>query len=368
MVFILTMANSKAPFKLFRGMGFGIVQQGLPTCLGSAMEVPGFRVELAKQHDAERNMLFKLWGGIGDQICAEPTLRWATEGGGLKGCNITLATNFPELFGHLKFDDVYDTKIESPIEDDFNIFETIAENGTLAWQFMSHMIVNCVDYPSLCSLRFTLYTKDKNVILQPSIPEEGGEILRIGKDSRQFVLVHAGRHWLTKTFPKAWWDAVLSSIIREGKTPVLIGRDDGPDKDPGTVQVNTTGCINLVNKTSLMESVWLAQNLPVVFCNDSSVLHMGVTGKAWVGFVATAKHADYIMHWRKNLAGVNEWAWRQQDHGLGGMWDLVDNIPDGQEEKKCDVVETAVLKTWLPDPETIGPWCKEKSDDYFRGI
>lgn len=355
--------RQRANFKLYSNMQYGIVQPGSPYALGWAKELPGFRVEFAKQRGRGNEMLLKLWGGIGDQICAEPTLRWATTGG-LKGSRITLATQFPELFSHLKFDEIFDLKYEKPIEDDYNVFETIAENDALTWQFVSHMITHCVNYCQICAFRGELYSWEKNVILKPPEPNEHTEIARLAREKRQFILVHAGRHWQSKTFPKTFWNACLDSIKRQGFTPILIGKDD-KEKDPGVVDVDDSGCVNLVDKTTLMESVWLAQRMPVVFCNDSSVLHMAVTGNAWIGCLATAKHPEYIFHWR-NVKGENQWRWRQQQLALGGMWDLVDNVPDGSKEKKCDLVSTKYLDEWLPDPETIGPWCKEKSDDYFR--
>ena len=126
------------------------------------------------------------------------------------------------------------------------------------------------------------------------------------------VVVHAGKHWPSKTFPKDWWDAVLAELKSRGFIPILIGAD--ADDNRSTVDVDPTGCLDLRNKTSLTESIWLTQQTKVLLTNDSSPLHMAVTGDAWIGFVATCKHPDYIKHWRNG-----QWSWRMENLGSWGV-------------------------------------------------
>lgn len=63
-------------------------------------EIPGIKTSQAVERGVEKNLIFKTWGGLGDQICAEPTLRFALKT--FKGCDISLASEHPELFAHLK--------------------------------------------------------------------------------------------------------------------------------------------------------------------------------------------------------------------------------------------------------------------------
>lgn len=301
------------------------------------------------------------WGGLGDQICAEPTIRYAIKY--FKDCDITLATDQPELFQHLApyLKDVYDTKIDKPIYSDYFVFQTIHHTEDLAWEFISHCIVNCVDYPALSAFRCQLPVADREIMLKPETPRNPF-LHKLVSEGRKHVVVHAGRHWPSKTFPVAWWNRVLESIKQQNLIPVLIGREGGEGlENQGTVATSTEGCIDLRNQCSIMDSVWLLQNMPVLICNDSSPMHMAASGEAFIGFIATCKHPDFIMHFRRG-----QWAWREHNFGLGGLWEQVDNLPNKTHVVKVDECDPELLKTFLPEPEIIGPWCTEKINAYFQ--
>lgn len=320
-------------------------------------QIPAWRVDFAHQEGVADNILIRTWGGVGDQICAEPTLRFALHH--FKNCKISLASEMPEVFSHLKFHDVYDLNKERPILDDFLVFNTNSEASVwnLVYQFMCHNVIQCVDFASLCALRCHLPTVDKEIILKPSAPAKALPIA----DFSNCVAVHAGKHWQSKTFPKWWWDRVIDSILMEGLTPILVGKE--VDEGQGTVDTKTTGCIDLRDKLTLNESIWVLQRVPVMVCNDSGPMHMAASGKAFIGFVATAKHQDFIAHWRNG-----QWKWRMEHFNKGGMWDLMSFCPNVQEEKVLDKVDEKTLLSWLPEPEVFGPWCKEKRDEYFRTV
>lgn len=322
------------------------------------MRIPAFRSGLAAQKGTNNNILIKTWGGIGDQICSEPTLRYAREH--FKKVRLTLVSPIPEVFSHIKFDDVYNNTQEWPIYDDYLCLETNSETDkwNLFYQFVSHNVVHCVDFPCLSALRSTLPVDKKVVRLIPPTPGLKFFDLLRDVDLKKCVVVHAGKHWQSKTFPKAWWDAAINSITEKGLTPILIGKENGPGQ--GTVDTTVELCIDMREKTTLLETIWLLQNVPVVICNDSSPLHMAVTGTAWIGFLATAKHFDYITHWRNNMRGIPEWGWQMQNLSLGGYWDIQDFSPGDVEDKTIDKVDPKILESWLPKPETIGAFCHEK--------
>jgi ADP-heptose:LPS heptosyltransferase len=300
--------------------------------------IPQFRTEIALQNGVENNLLFRTWGGLGDQICAEPTLRFALKT--FKGATITLASENPELFTHLKFDKVYNLKKEKPDYTKYLCFETITppDESNLVWQFFGHMITNCVDFPSMCALRFQLPMADKEVHLVGKIPN-----IEIPEKA---VFIHAGRHWPSKTFPKDWWDAVLAGLIAGGAVPVLIGANN--DDNRGTVDVNPDGCLDLRNKTTIMETIGLLNNAKVLITNDSSPLHMAVAGDAMILYFATCKHYDYITHWRKG-----QWSYKMENLSLGGIWELMDYCPNKKSKVTADEVDEDILRSWLPEPITV---------------
>ncbi len=312
-------------------------------------QIPVYRTQLAIDNGVERNLLFRTWGGIGDQICAEPTLRFALKM--FKDCQISLASELPGLFKHLPFKRVFDLKEELPLYKNYFVFETITppDDSNLVWQFFSHLLTNCVDFPALCALRSQLPVADREIELTCDVPAN----LLWHIDVLGGAVVHPGKHWQSKTFPKKFWDGVLKGLIRRGITPVLIGAD--ADDNRGTVDVDVTGCLDLRNRLTIRESIWACQSANVVLTNDSAPLHMAASGSAWIGFVATCKHPDMISHWRQG-----QWQWREKNFGSGGVWDVVDYCPNKAQSVEVESVPVELLKSWLPDPEVMASWAAEK--------
>ena len=316
--------------------------------------LPIFKTQIAIEEGVERRLLFRTWGGIGDQICAEPTLRYALKM--FKDCEFYLASEIPELFKHLPFKKVFDLKEETPNYKRFLCFETITppDDSNLVWQFFSHMLVNCVDFPTMCSLRQQLPIADKEIILKAAIPSGlGAEAIR---NILYGVVIHPGKHWQSKTFPKSFWDRVIAGLQTRGIKPIIIGAD--ADDNRGTVDVNTDGCLDLRNKLSIMDSVWVCQNTKVLLTNDSSPLHMAASGPAWIGYIATCKHPDMITHWRNG-----QWQWREKNFGLGGIWDLIDYCPNKKQQIEAEFVPQDILESWLPNPIVMAEWAAEKAQE-----
>lgn len=306
-----------------------------------AFMIPSWRTQMAIDKGVEQKIMLRTWGGIGDQICAEPAIRFAIKT--FKNCRIFLASEAPELFRHLEFEKVFNLKEHQPIWDQYLTFDMIRPPSDLSWEFMSHMIVNCVDYCSLCAFRCMLPIAEREVRLDSPALEETFYIEGLLENRKSQIVIHPGKHWQSKTFPKDWWDEVIGYLVEKGITPILIGANT--DDNRGTVDVSTDGCLDLRNKLSLMESVALLKQTKVLLTNDSSPLHMAVDSDAWILFVATVKHPDYIMHWRKG-----QWAWRMQNHGKGGIWDVINYCPNVQNKIEVENVGDELLRSWLPNP------------------
>lgn len=317
-----------------------------------AMMIPNFRSTWAIDNHVEKNILFRTSGGIGDIVCAEPAIRFGFKN--FKDCKFTLYSEQPEFFRHLPFDHIIPREDLDKVNlDEYFTIDTLYHHGHLQHEFMIHMNVQAVDYASLCVFRGTLPVADKNINIEPSL----ADFAKIGNiPLENTITIHPGKHWQSKTFPKPWWDAVLAGIIKNGKTPILIG-GKGPDNS-GTVDVETSGCIDLRNELTLMQSVALLQSSKVFLTNDSAPLHMAASGDAWIGFIATCKHPDHITHWRHGQFG-----WRMQNLGLGGAWDGIDLCPNKKDPIHVDNVGDILLK-WLPEPETVSDWAIQRSIEW----
>ena len=314
-----------------------------------AREIPTFRTFDAIRRGKEKNFLLKTWGGLGDQICAEPTLRFALDT--FKGCEISLASEVPELFGHLRFKRVYDLKTEKPDENDYFVFDTISTPDRLTWEFFSHCVTNCVDFPALCAFRSQLPVSYRHVQLQPHLPSVSVQNMLL--DDRT-VILHPGKHWPTKTFPAEWWNRVIDSLWKQDCMPVIIG--GSTEQNPGTVTgIETDHAVDLRCRLTVSDSIWLLQNAKALITNDSSPLHMAAShdprydsGKAMIHYVATCKHPDFISHFR-----FGEWAWRMKNHGLGGIWETLNHCPNQEETVQVDQCTAEQLESWLPVPESM---------------
>lgn len=312
-----------------------------------AMMIPGFRTSLAIERGVEKNILIHAWGGLGDQICAEPSIRFACNR--FKDCKISVISEYPELFSHLPLANLFDLKKGVPENpEDYFLFYTVYPHGHLQWEFMLHLHIHCVDYSALCMWRGMLPNDEKNIVLKPS-PKDFERISNI--DFERCVVVHAGKHWQSKTFPKWWWDEVIEEIISEGYTPILIGAK-GADNS-GTVDVESDGCLDMRNMLSIMESVALLQKCKVLITNDSSPLHMAASGNCHIGFISTIKHPDFITHYRNGSYG-----WRMQSLGKKTVYDELNLCPNNREVTTVENVGNKILD-WLPETKHVARWAIE---------
>nr|BFD67477.1 hypothetical protein HAGR004_24990 [Bdellovibrio sp. HAGR004] len=323
------------------------LQLKTPQVLIPGPMIPSWNLEMAKLKGVTGKVLLVTWGGLGDQVCAEPAIRWALKN--FPNKKIYLASECPELFSHLKFEGVFDLRKERIDPSDFMAFYSIVPTEHLAWDFYSHCLTQAVDYCSICMFKKQLPIRDREIILTAEKPHtDWADSLE--KDPKKYVAIHAGKHWPSKTFPKVWWDSVLKTISEKGLIPILVGKDgkmlstDGT----GTVDVNPEGCIDLRNQTNLKELVWLLQNCKVLISNDSSPIHIAASGSAHIGFIASCKHPDYITHWRNG-----SWGWRTKNLGHDGIWNYTDHFPAQDEEVKVDVLPDGLMEKILPTPSEV---------------
>jgi hypothetical protein len=309
------------------------------------MNFPGGRNRWAKERGIERSLLMKVHGGLGDQICTEPALRFALET--FKGVEISLFALDPILFQHLKFKNVFNmARGESP-GFGYNVFDLFATDVYFINNFIHHDRCHAVDYSAL-------------VAFQGMVPKAYRELKTV--PSREcfdkidpylegcHVVVHPGKSWQSKTFPVSWWNAVLARLKSHGVTPLIIGRKF---RTTSTIEgLNTEGCIDLRDKLELMETVALLQGTQVVLTNDSSPLHFAATGDAWIGYVTMARRPEFLEHQRNGQQG-----WRMENMSLGGIWEHRDVY---LESGHISDIGDELRDSWLPKPEDFADWAIER--------
>lgn len=311
--------------------------------------IPSWRVFFAETYNTLDKIMIKCWGGLGDQICSEPAIRYAKTL--FPTSEIYLATHHPELFSHLTFTKVYDLKEVTPNWDNYFVFETIYPPTHLLWQFISHMLSHPVDFSSIAMWRLQLPISEKEISL-PKIPMSE-QVKSALENNSEKIVVHAGKHWASKTFPKEWWDSMLTELKNVGFTPILIGKEDkeGPHGNTGYVYTLTDGCIDLRDKLSIGEFVSILQNCKYLLSNDSSPIHAAASGDAFIGFIATCKHPDYLRHWRQGEFGRNT-----KNFGLDGVWNHIDHAPNKSKSVEVEKLPDGLMEKILPNPKDVAAY------------
>ena len=248
----------------------------------------------APEYKFQKNIAFIVEGGMGDQIAAEPAVRYGIEFV-YKGENIIIISDWPELFTHLGVPVYYKTdKIKEFGK--YHQRHTLNSPDHISWEFMSHPLVHCVDFASLQALRCTLPLEKKT----PKLPLSPDAIRTLsdkleGKEID--VLLHPGRGWPSKTFPADVWQSYADVLTMQGYKVGIIGKRIS--KEQGVVEIDTSKCIDLVDKLTISELIALIAHTKVLITNDSSPVHIAGAFDNWIGLIATCKHPEYILHYRK---------------------------------------------------------------------
>jgi hypothetical protein len=306
-----------------------------------AWEIPSFRVFHALQRGTDKRWLFKLPGGLGDVVCAEPVIAFAIQN--FLSVSISIQTDMPELFSHLPCRAYRPGEVD---ENDFYVLDTIRPVRSLNWEFYTHPLLHCVDYISVSTLRCQLPNSAKQVRLPEFDLDASSPIHHVLRHKQNLVVVHAGRHWQSKTFPVEWWNSVIDSLHFYGFDVCLIGKN--VDETLGYVPIVRDDVIDLRDQLSVSELVALLKGCKFVVTNDSSPIHIAAAGEAFIAFVASCKHPDFLYHWRKGQFG-----WRMKDFGHDGLYNYMSWSPVQKDEVSIEFCTPEMMQRILPSPEEI---------------
>lgn len=306
-------------------------------------DIPLLNVMQAKLKRVEKELLFVVGGGLGDQVCAEPTLRYALKN--FKDATVSAACENPELFRHLKLKDIIHFSSVEP--DKYLKLYTFPADKKLSNQFMSSILMNTVNYCSVSSMRRELPPAARIIQMDP--PSTSNKDWKNIAQSGEAILIHPGRSWKSKTFPAEFWEKTVKSVQRAGKIPVIIGKN--VSDSVGYVDFDLHGAIDLRDKLDILDFMWICKTAHYLITNDSSPIHIASSShRTKIAFIATCKHPDLLLHWRPR-----GFAWGMKNFSLGGMWNIYDGAPYVLNEPLSEI-DPEVLKTWLPEPDEMLQW------------
>jgi hypothetical protein len=325
-----------------------------------AAMVPGCLIEEAIREEVDKNLLFCIGGGLGDQVCAIPSVRYALAN--YPECEISVLTPTPELFEQMSLKGLF--KFSGQMLKGYLPLQTYRTPEHIAYQYFSPLLTHCVDYCSLTSLRRQLPLLDRVIYLSTDPNTVSPDL----SDFKNPVILHAGKSWPSRTFPKEWWDSVASWLFHFGCTPIWIGQDN-PVMGVGTVDINPIG-IDLRGKLSINALIKLLQRATCLITNDSAPLHIAAgtdlsvenSGECWIGFISTVKPPDLLMHYRVNSAGRVKSGWRMKNFSRGGMWNVQNFAPNQANSLDVRNVDENLLRSWLPDTQSLAEWAAERRE------
>lgn len=253
--------------------------------------------QIPDDYISRRKIWINVQGGMGDQVQAEPTIRFITKNI-WPGEDIRVSTHFPEFFRHLP---ILCRKHGEPLwtDSDSEPFTRITLPGpeTIQWRIVSNLMCHTVDFCSMAVLSRILPDSEKTY--QIKVYEDAIKNVKKFTNLEDFsncVLVHPGRHWESKTFPVSWWQGIVDGIIDTGLTPIIIGKDD---ETRGVVKINGgEKSIDLTNFLTLDEFIACISLVPILISNDSSPIHIAGAFDNWIILIPTCKHPDHLLPYR----------------------------------------------------------------------
>ena len=247
-------------------------------------------------YNYKKHILINVQGGLGDQICAEPVIRFLKEQI-YKFEDITIVTHWPRIFRHLDMS-VYNHD-EFKFKKDTPYYHVLSLPGpeSLMWKCVSHLLSHSVDYIAMALLKRILPNESKRIKIEIDLKDTAELIDTLGVQRLdEFVLVHPGRHWESKTFPKEWWQSVIDGLHKKGLKVCLIGQDE---ETRGTIDIEVRkGILDIRNLLSFGALIALISHAKVLISNDSAPIHIAGVFDNGIILIPTCKHPDHILPYR----------------------------------------------------------------------
>ena len=247
-------------------------------------------------YEYRHNIDLHVAGGLGDEICAEPVVRYMVETA-YKDDNVFITTWYPRLFAHLPVPVCMAGKTKYKNDESYFRIDTMAQNKNPSWKYISPNLLHGTDYVSIMCLRGIIPDKDKQ-IKQKIFPEDEQELNNVigNYNFTNCVIVHPGRGWVSKTFPREYWDEIIGSLNVKHDV-ILIGKHISDEQ--GTVDVEVPDDVTDVrNLLSIGGMFALLNKAPVLLSNDSAPVHLAGAFDNWIVLIPTCKHPDHVLPYR----------------------------------------------------------------------
>lgn len=251
-----------------------------------------------KEYCCKLSILINVGGGLGDQVCAEPVIRYVRNVL-YPDADIYVVTAYPRLFQHIEEASVSNKLPEKKFEA-LHTMETHPDKHTAHGQYVIYSHAHQIDYISLVTLKRTLPTVHKKIYLEWN-SEDRVEVEAVYPVPNRLVLVHAGKGWPSKTFPVEWWQEIIDGLSLKGYAIGLIGGSVNEEHGYQPVKLPNGEGYDFRDKLTLGGLIYLLRFAPALITNDSGPLHLAGAFYNQIFLIPSCKHPDYILPIREGV-------------------------------------------------------------------
>jgi ADP-heptose:LPS heptosyltransferase len=234
--------------------------------------------------------------GLGDLICATPTIKKLSESYGRK---ITVLSQMPELFKNNLY--VEKSYKNSSIDMEYiqsnyivhNSFYLVGKKDERGIE-MKHNMMDIRQFHAI-HLGFMLTKDELECFYQPI---EESDIVIDGK----YAVIHPVNSWPNRTWSQENWLKLVDELIKWGYKVVAVGKDSSEtgffNVDKPVHEMNDR-VINLMNQTSISQTWHLINGATAVITMDSGILHLAGTTKTHIVELGSAINPEFRRPYRK---------------------------------------------------------------------
>ena len=245
--------------------------------------------------------------GLGDLICATPTIKKLSESYGQK---ITVLSNMPELFKMNPYvEKSYKTAsvdmdyfaINYIIQNSFYLVGKKDERGIE----MKHNTMDIRQFHAI-HLGFMLGQNEMECYYRPT--EEDACIHGFSDKStsgtKRYIVIHPVNSWPNRTWSQENWIKLSEKLVKLGYNVVAIGKDSSEtgffNVQKSVHNMNTDHITNLMNKTSISQTWYIINNAAAVVTMDSGILHLAGTTSTWIFELGSPINPEFRTPYRMN--------------------------------------------------------------------
>jgi hypothetical protein len=305
--------------------------------------------------------------GLGDVTCTEPVARYCRDHLYVDE-DFIIITDKPELFKHLNVP-IYGNNDKVPNSSNYYVMKCFGDvESPVQGQYLSHSQMHCIDFCSFMAFRRQIplqlkplqmydYSEDEDIKeslyskIKPKL-EELGITEDVYDYLKRSVLVHAGKHWDSKTFPRETWESWTQAINDKNLPVINVGKTIEKHQGIVAFDIPKTNSLDLVDQLSLKELIAVIRLCPILLTNDSAPIHIAGAFDNWIIPILTCKDAEYVMPFRKNKDG-----YVVQDYKVKMFERMVFSVaqhrPNQIDGFKIDYVPPADVLKVIPTTEEI---------------